>query len=151
MAAAGYAAIRDAVEAILKGDARTNAARIYVEEEPQFGLADAGKVIAVFTDRRRAPADEQHLGAGKRTEFLLDLLFVVANMDMASFRAAADGRDTLLGNLELVLMANRTLSSTVSTLWLEGGEFYSAKDAQSGSLIAVAEVSVVVKVSAINT
>src|SRR3990167_9767697 len=116
MAKVAYAAIRDTIKTVLEGDARTNVARIYIEEEPQFGLADAQKIIAVFMDRRRAPADQQSLSAGKRTRFLLDLLFVVAFFDMESFKAACDGRDALLGDLELVLMDNRTLSGQVSTL-----------------------------------
>lgn len=151
MAAVSYASIRDQIKSILAGDSRTNTARIYIEEEPQFGLGDVQQVIAVFTDRRRAPADQQSLSAGKRTRFLLDMLFVVAFMDFASFKAACDGRDTLLANLELVLMANRTLNATVETLWIEGGEFYSAKDSQSGTLIAVAELNVTLMVSAVNT
>ena len=151
MAKVAYAAIRDTIKTVLEGDARTNVARIYIEEEPQFGLADAQKIIAVFMDRRRAPADQQSLSAGKRTRFFLDLLFVVAFFDMESFKAACDGRDALLGDLELVLMDNRTLSGQVSTLYIEGGEFYSAKDSQATTFVAVAEINVTVDVTAINT
>ena len=151
MAAADYAAIRDQVESVLTSDARTSTARIYVEEEPQFGLADAQQCIAVFTNRRRAPAGDQVLGAGLRTRFALELLFVVVSFNLESYRKACDERDALLGNLELVLMANRTLNGTVATLYLDGGEFFSARDPQSNTFVAVAEVNVVAEVSAINT
>lgn len=141
MAAAPYANIRDQISSILAGDALTSGSAVYIEEEPQFGLGDNQSGIAVFTNRRRAPAGEQPLALGQRTRFELDMLFVVLYFSHTSFRAAADGRDGVLANLELVLMKNRSLNNTVDALWLEGGEFYSARDPQNNmAFVAVAEV-----------
>lgn len=149
MAGIDYSGIRAQIKSILESDATTQDARIYIEEEPQFGLSDVQKAIAVFTDRRNAPADEQSLSAGKRTRYYLRTLFVVLFFDQESFDAACTGRDELLGALELVLMSNRTLGGTVASSWLEGGAFYSGRTAQGAPFVSVAELEMVSEVSAI--
>ena len=146
-----YVGIRDEIETILQADTRTNEARIYIEEEPQFGLSDYTSAIAVFMDNRVTPIDVQSIGAGKRTRFNLRVSFWVVAFSMESYRKACDARDTLMGQLELVLMDNRTLTGKVATSWLEGGEMFSAKDQQTSTFTAVAEVAMVLDVSAINT
>lgn len=151
MAAINYSGIRTQIKSILEGDAALAGTRIYIEEEPQFGLSDVQKAIAVFTDRRTAPPSEQSLAAGKRTRYYLRTLFVVLFFDTASFDAACTGRDDLLGALELVLMANRTLGGLVATSWLEGGAFYSGRTAQGYPFVSVAELDMTSEVSAINT
>ena len=142
MAAIDYADIRDQLASAIAGDARTSAARVYVEEEPQFGIADAQTVVAIFTNARTAPDGEQPIAAGKRTRQWIDMLLVVALFNMESYRKACDMRDDYLGALELVLMDNRTIGGTVATAWITGGEFYSARDPSgSGAFMAVAEVN----------
>lgn len=151
MAAIAYGNIRDQIKGILEGDARTSAARVYVEEEPQFGIQDVQQAILVYTDRRSAPRELQRAAVSKRTTYLLNIVLAVVYFSLESYKAACDGRDTLLGNVELVLMANSTINDTVNTSWLEGGELYSVRDAQSSTYVAVAETLLVAEVSAINT
>lgn len=150
MPAIDYAGIRNGLKTILEADALTAAARVYVEEEPQFGMADAGGgVIAVFMDRRVAITG-QSIAAGKRTNYHVYLTVWVAFFSMDSYKVAADGRDGLLANTELVLMKDRTIGGKVTASWLEGGQMISARDGGSNAYVAAAEIALVAEVSAIN-
>lgn len=150
MAAIDYVGIRNTMKTLLDADALTNTARIYVEEEPQFGLSDE-PAIAMFMDSRSANGPDQSLSQGKRTRYKLRMSFWVLFFSLESYKAACDGRDALLANLELVLMSNRTIGDKVTTSWLEGGEMFSARHPQSSMFTAAAEVILVAEVSAINT
>jgi len=146
-----YTTIQNALETILKADARTNVARIFVEEEPQFDIMDSQQVIAVFMERRVAGPKDQQLGLAKRTRYHLTITIWVLAFSIESYRTACDLRNTLLDNLELTLMDNRTISNTVTTSWLEGGVMISAKDPQKGVFTAAAETILTAEVSAVNT
>lgn len=63
--------------------------------------------------------------------------------------AAAELRDTLVGDIECGLMLDRTLSGTVNNSWLEGGRFTKTDDPQSlgrffagGEIVLACDVSV---------
>jgi hypothetical protein len=63
--------------------------------------------------------------------------------------AAAELRDALVGDIELGLMLDRSLSGTVNNSWLEGGRFNKSDDPQSlgrffagGEIILACDVSV---------
>ena len=149
MAAIDYAGIRSQLKTLLEADARLAGVRVYVEEEPQIGLSDVQKAIAVFTDTRVAVAD-QSMSAGKRTRYNLRTSLWTVFFDMTSYSAACDGRDGVLAQLELVLMDNRTLGGKVTASWLEGGELFSARSPQGNTFVAAAETVLVSEVSAIN-
>jgi hypothetical protein len=146
-----YQGIRDEIEAILQADERTRDARIYVEEEPQFGLGDNQKAIAVFMETRSTPENMQSLSEGRRTRMNLKVTCWVIAFHLESFRKACDERDSLLNKVELVLMDNRTLNNKVSTSWLIGGELFSGRNRQDTVFTSVAEVVLMLDVSAINT
>ena len=151
MAAIDYAGIRDGLKTILNADALTAASRVYVEEEPQFGMADAGGgVIAVFSDGRTPDPAGQPLANGKRTNYHVNHTLWVAMFNMESFKAAADARDALLANVELVLMKDRTIGGKVAASWLEGGQMFSARDGGTNTFVAAGEIKLVAQVSAIN-
>ena len=84
MAVIDYAGIRNELKTLLEADTRTKDARIYVEEEPQFGLSDAQSIIAVFMDSRSAPPPDQSLSAGKRTRYFLRMSLWVVVFSMES-------------------------------------------------------------------
>lgn len=149
MAAVDYSGIRDQIKSILEGDTRTAGARVYVEEEPEFGLQDVQQAILVYADRRTADGPDQTLSAGKRTRYKLQIILVVAYFSMDSFKVACDGRDAMLGSMELVLMANHTLGGKATTSWLTGGELYSVRGTGGSPYIAVAETTLVVDVTAV--
>lgn len=150
MAAIDYTGIVNKLQTILEGDSRTADARIYVEEEPQIGLSDNGTAIAIFAERRAAPPPEQVISAGKRTRYYWQVTLWVVAFNLESYRAACEQRNALLGQLELVLMADRSIGGLAESSWLEGGEMFSARDANNTIYTAVAQVLLTVNVSAIN-
>lgn len=147
MAAINYSGITDQLATLLRADSRTSAARIFVEEEPQVGLMDQQSAIAIFMDGRTA-APQQLLKAGKATIIHIRMSLWVVSFSIESFVAARAIRDPLLGNLELVLMANRTIGGLVEMSWLEGGSLVSARD-DSGSSVFVAAAETVLVAEAI--
>ena len=149
MAAIDYVSIRNQLKTLLEADARLAGVRVYIEEEPQIGLSDVQKAIAVFTDNRIASPD-QNAAAGKRTRYNLRTSLWTVYFDMSSYLAACNGRDVVLAQLELVLMDNRTLGGTVTASWLEGGEMFSAHSPQSSTFVAAAETVLISEVSAIS-
>lgn len=150
MAAINYHGILTSLDTIFKADARTSYAATFVERDPQLGLADLGSAIAMFLDSRVATA-EQAMAAGKRTRYLLSVAVWVIGFDVESFEKAALKRDTLLGQVELVLMDNRTISGKVTASQLSGGEFSSAmSDSGTHVFCALAKVTLQAEVSAIN-
>lgn len=146
-----YSGIRNQLKSIIEGDALTSGTRVYIEEDPQFGLPDAQKVILICLDRRTAPPAAQRLSSGLRTQYHLQGTLVTVFFSMESFEQACVGRDALLGNLELVLMKDRTIGGKVTSSWLEGGEMFSVRNPQSNIWAAVAETLLVMDVQAVNT
>ena len=145
-----YAGIRTQLKSLLNADARTSGARIYIEEEPQIGLPDAGLAIAVFSLNRSAIAS-QPASFGRQTIYNLRTALWTFCFSMESHEKACELRDTLLGNLELVLMENRTIGGKVASSWLDGGEIFSARHPDTGIFVAAAETVLVSEVRAINT
>lgn len=150
MSAVDYTGILTSLAAILRADALTSAARVFVEEDPQFGMSDVGQAV-VLTMSSRSPMSGQAIAAGKRTRYLARIGVWSVGFDMESFEAACSKRDTLLGNVELVLMANRTISGKVTASNLEGGEFMNVRNPGENVFCAMAETVVSAEVSAINT
>ncbi len=151
MAAVDYSGIRDQIKSLLESDARTSGATVFIEEDPQFGLSDVQQAIVICLDGRTAPPAAQRLAAGLRTQYHLQCVLVTVYFSMESFKAACDGRDTLLGQMELVLMANRTIGGLANSSWLEGGPLFSVRNPQTSVWAAVAETNLVIDVEAVNT
>lgn len=157
MAAVDYCGIRAAIEKIMETaiepEGVLEGARLFIEEEPQFGLADYDATISVFLERR-GPSSDQNAAAGRRTRFDMQISFWVCAFDMSSYREACDKRDRIVGQLELLLMANRILkrpngSDLNDTFQMEGGEIYAAKNATNNAFTAVAETKILIQVAAI--
>lgn len=150
MAAVNYTGILSSLKAIFEADSRTSDARVYVEEDPQFGQSDVGKAI-VLTMVKRVPFTSQSIAAGKRTRYMVHIGAWSTGFDMESFNNACIKRDALLGQVELVLMANRTISGTVTAAQLEGGEFMGVLNPRDNVFCAMAETVIIAEVEAINT
>lgn len=149
MPAVDYSGIRTQLKAILVGDSQTAAARLYVETEPDLGMADANTAIAVYTLDRR-PAASQPAAFGKQTIYHLRTSLWAFAFDLEGYEQACVKRDALLGQLELVLMKDRTIGNKVATSWLEGGEVFCARHPASQIYVAAAETLLVAEVRAIN-
>lgn len=146
-----YAGIRDNLKSILEGDSATAGAGIFIEEDPQFGLSDIQQVIFICMDGRTAPNREQTMSAGRKTQYNLQCTLVTAFFSMEGFKAACDGRDALLGQMELVLMKDRTIGGLADSSWLMGGPMFSVRNSQANVWAAVAETNLVIDVGMVNT
>ena len=150
MAAIDYTGIGDGLKTILEADALTSDARVYIEEEPQFGLSDAEKAIIIYLDRRIINPTGQPIAAGKRTPYHVYFIIWSLYFTMANYKAACDGRNALLANLELVLMKERTIGGKATSSWLEGGQLITARDGGTQTFVSAGETILVAEVSAIN-
>lgn len=150
MAAIDYTGILSTLATLLAADSRLAGVRIFVEEDPQFGLADQGKAI-VLTLVNRSSSSGQSMSAGKRTRYSVNIGAWSVGFDMASFNDACIKRDAVLGALELVLMDNRTISGKVTSAQLEGGEFMSVRRPTEQVYCSMAETVIRAEASAINT
>ena len=144
-----YAGIRTALRTVLTASSSLSGVRIYIEQEPEIGLPDAGLALAIFALSRSATSS-QPAAAGKQTIYNLRTAIWTFSFNMESYEAACNSRDGLLGVLELVLMENRTISNKVASSWLEGGEIFSARHPDTGIFVAAAETILVSEVRAVN-
>lgn len=131
MARVDYYAIETAVQAILQADATLAGTTVVVEGELVFG-SEQTPWVGIYLDRRDAPADRQRIAAGTRTVFLIRLALWCWEYSVEGEAKAIQLRDDLVGKVEVALMANRTLSGTVTTSWLEGGELPSGRLPETG-------------------
>ena len=146
MAAANYHDLLAGLQQIFEGDPRTRDARVFVEEDPQFDLIGAQKCILLVLNSR-IPTGGQPIAAGKRTRWNVKIGVWACGFGI-SFEQAAQIRDELVGQIEVVLMANRTIRDKVATSWLDGGEFVSVRNEQH--MFASAETILVAEVTAAN-
>ena len=151
MAVVNYRAILDALGALLRADSRilTLGARVYVEEDPTFGLADVQNAIAIYPVRRTIHPN-QALAAGKNTRWLLELSVWCFGFALQDFKSAADIRDLLLDQLEVVLNDNRTISATVEFMNMGGGDFPDGRNPDNNVFVAGVETTIICTVSAIS-
>ena len=143
MPAVRYHEILDALRQIFESDPRTGDALVHIETDPTMDVVGAQKAILLVMDSRK-PQDDQPIAAGKRTRY--DLKIGIWAIGYAiDLGEAASIRDTLLGEIELVLMENRTIRDKVATSWLMGGDFVTANAEKnifsSAETILVAEVT----------
>lgn len=150
MAAVDYTGILAQIKTILEADALTNNAHVVIEEEPQFGSMDHQRVVALFAERR-SPHEGQSLSAGKRTRYLFHVSVWSTFFAAESYAVACAGRDTLIGNVELVLMKDRTIGGKATTCWMDGGELLSARSPSGDVFVSAGQTLLVVDVSAVNT
>ena len=119
MARVDYYSIEQAIRTQLLADAGLSNITVTIEEELSF---QRGDIIAIFLDRRDAPAEEQTLSAG--THIRMHLKFSIWCFHFGLVVAdSIERRDDLLGKVELALMRDRTFSGAVNSSWITGGEF----------------------------
>lgn len=133
MPATDYYGIREEIRNVLLADADLTAIGLTVEIESEidFGAEDV-PIAFIYLESRTAPDGAQRLAAGTRTDFRLQFSIWCGHFSLESLEKAAEFRDDLIGKVEVALMKNRTLNNKVRTLWLTGGEFFLARDQESG-------------------
>lgn len=146
-----YDEIADAVGEQLKQWPGLAGVRVEVEQDPVLGLPDDGGRALVVESLRRRPSQGQSMAAGKRLRSRFSVVISAVGFDMASFRDAARKRDGLIGQVELCIMADRSIGGRVSNLEIEGGEFYRASaPGNTGPFASVAETILEMDVSTIS-
>lgn len=151
MAGVDYSGIMDGIRAALVADATLIAAnaKVHVEEEFSWDMAD-GPQVYIYFDSRTASAKDQSLSRGQRTRFQLNVTIWVKAVSLDSFKVAADARNALLSLVEVALMQDHTfgLPTKIQTSWLDGGQALSAKGpASTGGMVfaSAAEIRLVVE------
>lgn len=124
MPAIRYHEIVDTLKLILETHQRTADAKVFIETDPALDVVGAQKAIMIVLDKRK-PHDDQPIAAGKRTRYLLEI-GVWAIGFAIDLTEAARIRDELVGEIELVLMENRTIRDKVTGSYLMGGNFITA-------------------------
>lgn len=150
MAAVDYAGFIRAIRTTLSAQPELANVRIYLEEDPQFGLPDQGIAIAIYL-LGRTPHPRQILAAGKRTRFLVKVAVTCFGMSLERFEQAEANRDALLSNVEMVLQRDRTFGGKVDMAWIEGGDFASAKAPGGICFVAAADTIIIADASSITT
>ena len=145
MARVDYFGIEAAIQDILQADANLSGVQVLVE--PAM-VHQEGDVVAIYVDRRSAPADLQTISAGTRTRFLVSFSLWCYHMNL-DVPTALQKRDDLMGKVEVALMAvNRNLNSTVNMSWLEGGEFLNGQSENNDIFMAGGEIQLIADVTA---
>lgn len=120
MARLDYYTIELNIQTVLQAAAALSGVTVEVEHDVNFNEGDH---VLIKLARREAPASMQGLSAGTRTRMLVhfELYCMSCHLNVPQAR---QNRDNLIGNVENVLMADRTFSnSQIATSWFEGGEF----------------------------
>ena len=142
MARADYWAIEQELAEVLR--ANVQGLTVEVESEMMFS-AEQSPWSVIYLQRRTAPESAQPIASGRRMRY--QLRFSIWVWCWALEKAAAvRARDDILGEMELVLMANRTLNDKVDYSWIEGGELQTGKAQESnflsgGEIVLIAEMT----------
>ena len=130
MARLDYFGIEEAIKTLLEANTNLTGVQVGLEEELPFTAA-ADAQVEIYLVRRDTP-ELQPLAAGQRTRFLVRFSIWCYGVSFESIAKACEARDDLVGNVEISLMADRSLGGTVNSSWLEGGAF-ETKEAPGGS------------------
>jgi hypothetical protein len=140
---AGYFAVEKAIRDVIAADPELSGVRVFIEADLVFA-AESAPAVYIYATGREAPANEQRLMAGRRTDFLLNISLWCVAWSLDSTERAAMQRDSLIERVELALMRDRSLGGVADTLWLDGGEFISGMGNQG--FLCHGEIAVKVKV-----
>lgn len=139
-----YFEIETEIAEILKADATIGGVQVTVEDDLNL---EVGPWVSIYLERRD-PTAGQPLAAGTRTRMQLRFSIWCWQYSLDSITEACKNRDDLVGKVEVVLMANRSLNSKVNYSWLEGGEIQSARVPDTSGYVAGGEVVVIAEVMA---
>ena len=143
MSGAGYYAVEKAIKDAINADEDLSEVRVFIEQDIVHA-AESAPCVLIFISRRDAPANEQRLSAGRRTDWILSVHLICYGWHLDDTERAAELRDSLMEHVELALMRDRLLGGACETLWLDSGGFESGPGNQG--FLSAGEVSVKVKV-----
>lgn len=117
-----YWGIQQEIAEIIR--ANTNNHTVVVEQEIQFSPEMSPYVCVYCTGRTLAP--NQVLAAGRIVTFHVEYTIWLWTYNLQIAQAMRD-RDEAIGEIELILMGNRTINDLVETSWIKGGRLPSSK------------------------
>lgn len=124
MGVAAYFSVEKAIRNTLLTASDLSGVRVYIEQDLVWA-AESAPAVYIYLTRRDAPASEQRIAAGRRTDWILAMSLWCVEWHLESTEQAAEARDSLIERVEVALMGNRSLDDTCDRSWLEGGEFVS--------------------------
>lgn len=119
MAKIDYDQIETEIENVISNN--VNDVKILKEEELVFGF-DNDRVVGIYLQSRRAPANRQRLANGSRSDLLVSFLLRCLGFSIDGTNNAASKRNNLVGDIEDALIRNRDLNGEVEFLFLNGGD-----------------------------
>lgn len=146
-----YWTIKQAIKTILDTQLSSLTPRPLVAVEQTFPSVPRESWIGVYQDGREAPEDIQVMSAGTKVRLRVRHVLWVWRYAMEQDKAI-QLRNSLLGQVEIALMLDRTLGGLVETAWLEGGRLVTADDpSKSGRFFAGAELVLTAQAAARST
>lgn len=128
MAVVDYYGIEQAIQSQIDAYAGVSDDTIIeIEKLPAFDPVDHDW-IGIYMDDRDAPANLQRIRAGSSIDYEVHLSIWVFAFHNDDVSLASKHRDDLLGQVELALIDDRTLGSTVQSSWISGGRFNRLED-----------------------
>lgn len=146
MSEIAYTAITQAIVAQLGAGLGVQSPTPRIAAEVALEPADESLVV-VSLEARTAIPEEQALSAGSLTRMRLRFRVVGWRFAM-SVHDAMRLRDSLVGDIELALMNDRTLGGTVVYSWLEGGALAKPPEPRNLGFIVSGEVILAADVEA---
>lgn len=135
-----YWSIKVAIKSALDAQLAATLPKPVVVVEQQFPIPPNESWIGIYQDSRTAPDSFQNLANGTKTRIMVRHTIWVWRYAMDQDKAI-QLRNSLLGDVELALMLDRTFGGIVETSWLEGGRLVTADDpSKSGKFFAGAEI-----------
>lgn len=137
MAKVDYFAIAEELAEIIRADMPD--VMVVVEEELIVG-PDNSPIVAVYVDRREIPAN-QPMAAGLKMRVVPYFAVWVWTYGL-NVKEAIKQRDSVIGDVELLLMQNRTINDMVDTSWIDGGRMPTAMLPESSGFTSGGEIIV---------
>ncbi len=137
-----YYAIEEAIKAVLDGDATLSSAGVLVliEEQIIFDVEARGGWVVIYAERRD-PSNESGISAGQRQRYAIRFSLWCWAYSLEGTKDAMERRDDLVGNVEVALLGNRSLSGAVHKTILGGGDLAGGPLPQDmGGFVAGAEI-----------
>ena len=104
--------------------------------------------VLLYMTGRTTPQEIQRIASGRRTDHRLIFSAWVLHYSLSSLEDATRGRDVLLAEVEMALMADRTLQGACRGLWLEGGDVQWGQDPKQQLFSTAVETMIVFDVHA---
>ncbi len=140
MARIDYTAIKKALKEVVEGAGMSYDHETSIEKTLLFDAFD--NVVNIELDSRNVVVESISQGKKLRYQLLVIILVYARHFDQEK---ASEIRDTLISELEPVLMQNRDLNNTVDTTWLDGGQNIVAYIEDEQAFVSAGEIRLIVE------